>query len=82
MFPLQLEETVCPKQFALMISSRISLRTGLPEKYAQAIRLMDKHGGYRVTNENKEYKRREMSLSRAKAILAGLEIPPKKGGQK
>jgi hypothetical protein len=80
MFPSQIEETLTPKQFALMLSSRIG-KTGLPEKYPQAIRLMDKFGGYMITNDNLQYKRREITKARALEIIAKLRVPEKKGGR-
>jgi hypothetical protein len=80
MFPSLIEETLGPKQFALMLSSRIG-KTGMPLKYWQAIRLMDKFGGYTVTNDNSEYKRREITKSRALEIIAKIKVPVNTGGR-
>jgi hypothetical protein len=75
----QSDETVSVKEFALMLSSRIG-KNGLPLKYSQAIRLLDKYGDYTTTNDNPNYKVREVKKERALEILALLNVP-KKGGR-
>jgi hypothetical protein len=41
---------------------------------------MDKFGGYRNTNDNDNYKRRELTRSRAEDILAAITAKTRKGG--
>lgn len=83
MFPSQgsqLEETISVKEFALMLSSRIG-KNGLPEKYSQAIRLLDRYGDYINTNDNPDYKRREVTKKRAAEIIEMLRVSAKRGGR-
>ena len=80
MFPSHVEETISMKEFALMLSSRIG-KTGLPEKYSQAIRLAEKFGDFMVTNDNPEYKRRELTKERALEIIEKIRVHQKRGGR-
>lgn len=74
---LPLEETLDVKGFALLLSSRIG-KTGLPEKYHTAIRLMEKFGGYQNTNDNAKYKRREITKTRALQIKQAITQQPRR----
>jgi hypothetical protein len=81
MFPSdQFQETISMKEFALMLSPRIG-KTGLPEKYHQAIRLAEKFGEFVVVNDNPEYKRREITKDRALEIIEQIRVHKKSGGR-
>jgi len=82
-----IEPTVNAIEFGFMLSSRTGKRkdgtsTGLPEKYWQAIRLMEKYGDGECwnTSDNPKYKCREMKRSRAVWIIQRLNLK-KRGGR-
>jgi hypothetical protein len=78
MFPSQspYEETLTPKEFAFLLDGHVG-KNGLPKKYHTAIRLLKKHGGYVVTNDNPNYEVRSISRRKADEIIKKLTKPPK-----